>query len=93
MIKPTGLKFLQIVLAMLVATFGGMRAEAQDYPTKPIEVIVPFAGGSASDVVTRVMFMKCRSRWVKTLSSTIDPALAAIMGLHRQPGLRRTGIR
>jgi tripartite-type tricarboxylate transporter receptor subunit TctC len=32
-----------------------MSAQAQDYPTKPIQVIVPFAGGSASDVVTRIM--------------------------------------
>jgi len=30
-------------------------ARAQDYPTRPIQVIVPFAGGSASDVVTRIM--------------------------------------
>jgi tripartite-type tricarboxylate transporter receptor subunit TctC len=33
-------------------------AVAADYPTKPIEVIVPFAGGSASDVVTRIMLNK-----------------------------------
>jgi tripartite-type tricarboxylate transporter receptor subunit TctC len=33
-------------------------AQAADYPTKPIEVIVPFAGGSASDVVTRIMLNK-----------------------------------
>ena len=55
MVKVKALNLLQIVLAMSVATFGGMRAQAQGYPTKPIEVIVPFAGGSASDVVTRVM--------------------------------------
>jgi tripartite-type tricarboxylate transporter receptor subunit TctC len=30
-------------------------ARAQDYPARPIQVIVPFAGGSASDVVTRIM--------------------------------------
>ncbi|HEY6992081.1 MAG TPA: tripartite tricarboxylate transporter substrate binding protein [Xanthobacteraceae bacterium] len=30
-------------------------ARAQTYPTRPIQVIVPFAGGSASDVVTRIM--------------------------------------
>jgi tripartite-type tricarboxylate transporter receptor subunit TctC len=28
---------------------------AQTYPTKPITVIIPFAGGSASDVVSRIM--------------------------------------
>ncbi len=31
------------------------RADAQTYPTKPIQVIIPFAGGSASDVVTRIV--------------------------------------
>src|SRR5215213_5007027 len=30
-------------------------ARAQNYPSRPITVIVPFAGGSASDVVTRIM--------------------------------------
>ena len=29
---------------------------AQDYPSRPITAIVPFAGGSASDVVSRIMF-------------------------------------
>jgi tripartite-type tricarboxylate transporter receptor subunit TctC len=31
-------------------------AWAQDYPTRPITAIVPFAGGSASDVVSRILF-------------------------------------
>src|SRR6266850_5549162 len=30
-------------------------AKAQTYPSRPITVIVPFAGGSASDVVTRIV--------------------------------------
>jgi len=30
-------------------------AEAQTYPNRPIQVIVPFAGGSASDVITRIL--------------------------------------
>jgi tripartite-type tricarboxylate transporter receptor subunit TctC len=40
--------------AALVAA--GLRpADAQDYPTRPIQVLVPFAGGSASDVITRIL--------------------------------------
>jgi tripartite-type tricarboxylate transporter receptor subunit TctC len=39
----------------LAAMLGGPFAAAQDYPTRPITVVVPFAGGSASDVVTRIM--------------------------------------
>jgi tripartite-type tricarboxylate transporter receptor subunit TctC len=34
---------------------GAPLAQAQTYPTRPIQVIVPFAGGSASDVVMRVL--------------------------------------
>lgn len=33
-------------------------ASAQNYPNRPITVIMPFAGGSASDVVSRVLFNK-----------------------------------
>jgi tripartite-type tricarboxylate transporter receptor subunit TctC len=33
-------------------------AAAQEYPSRPITAIVPFAGGSASDVVSRIMFNK-----------------------------------
>jgi tripartite-type tricarboxylate transporter receptor subunit TctC len=33
-------------------------AHAQGYPNKPITAIIPFAGGSASDVVSRIMFDK-----------------------------------
>jgi tripartite-type tricarboxylate transporter receptor subunit TctC len=32
------------------------RADAQNYPTRPITAIIPFAGGSASDVVSRILF-------------------------------------
>jgi tripartite-type tricarboxylate transporter receptor subunit TctC len=51
------------VLTLLPALLAGAllfspMAVAADYPTKPIEVIVPFAGGSASDVVTRIMLNK-----------------------------------
>jgi tripartite-type tricarboxylate transporter receptor subunit TctC len=40
----------------LVAT--ATAASAQPYPSRPITVIIPFAGGSASDVVSRIMFDK-----------------------------------
>jgi tripartite-type tricarboxylate transporter receptor subunit TctC len=33
-------------------------AGAQQYPTRPITYIIPFAGGSASDVVSRIMLDK-----------------------------------
>ena len=42
----------------LAAIVVGTAAHAQDYPTRPITAIIPFAGGSASDVVSRILFDK-----------------------------------
>ena len=41
-----------LALACLLAA----PARAEGYPTRPITAIVPFAGGSASDVVSRILF-------------------------------------
>src|SRR5947209_2252295 len=44
------------VAAAAVGLFAApVTASAQAYPTRPIQVIVPFAGGSASDVVMRIL--------------------------------------
>ena len=42
--------------AALAALLGHQPAAAQSYPSRAITVIIPFAGGSASDVVSRIMF-------------------------------------
>src|SRR5205807_10381476 len=47
-------RMLSVMLA-LTAMLGSSRLGAQTYPTRPVQVIVPFAGGSASDVVTRIL--------------------------------------
>jgi tripartite-type tricarboxylate transporter receptor subunit TctC len=43
------------VLLSLAGFAGAHTAVAQEYPTRPITYIMPFAGGSASDVVSRIM--------------------------------------
>jgi tripartite-type tricarboxylate transporter receptor subunit TctC len=44
-------------LALLAAVlFAATPAPAEDYPTRAITAVVPFAGGSASDVVARILF-------------------------------------
>jgi tripartite-type tricarboxylate transporter receptor subunit TctC len=48
---------LAAALAMALMFIHGP-ARAQDYPSRAITVIIPFAGGSASDVVSRIMFDK-----------------------------------
>ena len=43
------------ILAMGALVLGVAAATAQPYPNKPIRVIVPFAAGSGTDVMTRVL--------------------------------------
>ena len=49
-------RFLLGASLALAAIIAGDAAQAQDYPTRPITAIIPFAGGSASDVVSRILF-------------------------------------
>jgi len=48
--------FLTIPTVTLTLIGATTAALAQNYPTRPIMAIVPFAGGSASDVVSRILF-------------------------------------
>jgi tripartite-type tricarboxylate transporter receptor subunit TctC len=48
---------LSMLFAASFALFGAS-ANAQSYPSKPITIIVPFAAGSATDTITRVVGLK-----------------------------------
>jgi putative tricarboxylic transport membrane protein len=45
----------RLVLSMLVLLGGCFTAAAQQYPTRPIELIVPYAPGGGSDIMVRNM--------------------------------------
>ena len=59
--------FLTIPTVTLMLIGAATAARAQNYPTRPIMAIVPFAGGSASDVVSRILF----DRMAKSLGQPI----------------------
>lgn len=44
-----------IVIVALLGVFGGGVAQAQDYPTRPIRLIVPFGTGGATDSSARIV--------------------------------------
>ena len=48
-------RFLHVAAAIMGILAAPVAASGQAYPTRPIQVNVPFAGGSASDVVMRIL--------------------------------------
>jgi tripartite-type tricarboxylate transporter receptor subunit TctC len=76
------------VACIALSVLGGTFAHAQSYPTRPIQVIVPFAGGSASDVVTRILL----DRAAKTIGEAfvIDNRPGAGGNIGTQAGARAT---
>jgi tripartite-type tricarboxylate transporter receptor subunit TctC len=53
--KLTLKRLVVSAIAVLASVSGGELSHAQTYPARSIQVIVPFAGGSASDVITRIL--------------------------------------
>ena len=52
--------------ALVIALFGAdaaARAQAQDFPVRPVHVIVPFAPGGGVDMVARLIAPKLSEAW------------------------------
>ena len=48
-------KFASLVAAGVLITFGAAPSSAQDYPSKPIRLVVPYPPGSGTDIVGRLL--------------------------------------
>jgi tripartite-type tricarboxylate transporter receptor subunit TctC len=54
---------LGLVLAALGLAPIGLPAEAQEFPTKPVRIVVPQTPGGASDALARVIAQKLNDKW------------------------------
>ncbi len=64
-------KWITVAGALLVATAAAAQTASigsgQAYPTKPVRIIVPFAPGGATDIVTRILAQKLTEAWSQTI--------------------------
>jgi tripartite-type tricarboxylate transporter receptor subunit TctC len=49
------MRLLRAVLILVALLPGWLPASAQDYPSRPVKIIVPFAAGSSTDLLARVL--------------------------------------
>src|SRR4051812_10787358 len=50
-----------ILTACAVVLFGGT-AMAQDYPSRPVKIVVPYPAGGSNDIVARIVAQKLSER-------------------------------
>src|ERR1051326_3299539 len=68
------------ILALLAAT---NTATAQSYPTRPVTIIVPFAAGGATDVLTRFLAERMRTALGQTMIIENVTGAGGTIGLGR----------
>jgi tripartite-type tricarboxylate transporter receptor subunit TctC len=56
-------KYVVVLAGLAVASV----AWGQNFPTKPVRVIVPFSAGGATDIVIRVVAQKLTDMWGQTI--------------------------
>jgi tripartite-type tricarboxylate transporter receptor subunit TctC len=54
-------------LALPAVLWIAFAAHAQNYPARPVRIIVPFAPGGATDIVTRIVGQKLTEVWGQTI--------------------------
>jgi tripartite-type tricarboxylate transporter receptor subunit TctC len=50
------------MLALLTASFASVVATAQDYPSRPVRIIVPYPPGGSNDLIARILAQKLSER-------------------------------
>lgn len=66
---------------VLLAAFalGAKSVLADDYPTKPIRLIIPFVAGGGADIVSRVFTQRMTETWGKTIVIDNRPGAGGIV--------------
>jgi tripartite-type tricarboxylate transporter receptor subunit TctC len=82
-------------LLWLVLAFGlsalAPPAQAQNFPTGPVRIIVPFPAGGATDVLGRVLSVNLQNLWGAPVVTEYRPGAAGLIGTRQMAGAPADG--
>src|SRR5690242_19504584 len=75
----TLLRKVLLGLSAALALFSGSTV-AQDFPSRPVRLVVPFPAGSASDFLARVLGFKLTEAWGQQVVVDNRPGAGGLIG-------------
>jgi tripartite-type tricarboxylate transporter receptor subunit TctC len=75
------LRFLALTTLALAATALAAPLRAQDYPTRPVTTVVPFAPGGAGDILSRMLSQRLEQRLGKPFLVENKPGGGGVVGV------------
>lgn len=74
------MRIARIMMALVIGLFFTIGAFAQDYPAKPVTVIVPYTEGSATDIIARIVSKKLSEMWGQPVTVENKPGAGGTVG-------------
>src|ERR1700754_2733522 len=71
---------MKLLTAALLVAGLALPVAAQDYPTRPIKIIVPYTPGTGADILSRLMGPKLSERWKVPGVTDNKPGASSILG-------------
>jgi tripartite-type tricarboxylate transporter receptor subunit TctC len=69
-----------LVVGAVVAGLSAAPVQAQAYPTRPIEIVVPFVAGGTSDIIARMIGQRFTDSWSATVVVNNRPGGGSMIG-------------